>query len=64
MDGVCVCVFLGVNTRALDELFRRSVERSREYSDVITVTILEVYNEEIRDLLVEGGGAERCAMVE
>lgn len=46
----------GVNTRALGELFERSAARRAEYNDVITVSVLEVYNEQIRDLLVEGGG--------
>ena len=45
----------GVNTRALEELFIRARERSGEWTDSITVSILEVYNEEIRDLLNEKG---------
>jgi len=46
----------GVNTRALKELFERTATRTTEYNDIITVSVLEVYNEQIRDLLVEGGG--------
>jgi len=46
----------GVNTRALEELFQKASERSEEWSDVITVSMLEVYNENIRDLLAENGG--------
>jgi kinesin family protein C2/C3 len=42
-----------VNTRALEELFEKTRERSHEWVDQITVSILEVYNEDIRDLLNE-----------
>lgn len=44
----------GVNTRALDDLFRKAAERVDEWNDRITVSMLEVYNEEIHDLLVDG----------
>lgn len=43
----------GVNTRALEELFSRARERSGEWTDEICVSLLEVYNEDIRDLLVD-----------
>lgn len=46
----------GVNTRALEELFNKSSKRHHDYNDVITVSVLEVYNEEIRDLLTESNG--------
>ena len=42
----------GVNWRALQDLFSRSDERRSEFRDVISLNILEVYNEEIRDLLM------------
>jgi kinesin family protein C2/C3 len=42
----------GVNWRALEDLFSRSDERRSEFRDVISLNILEVYNEEIRDLLM------------
>lgn len=45
----------GVNTRALQELFVKSSARKDEFRDSVTLSILEVYNEEIRDLLVDGG---------
>jgi len=45
----------GVNTRALEELFLKSTQRASEWKDVITVSLLEVYNEEIHDLLSDGG---------
>jgi kinesin family member C2/C3 len=43
----------GVNFRALNELFERTQSRASDFRDVITVSILEVYNEEIRDLMVD-----------
>ena len=43
----------GVNTRALHELFKRSEERSDEFHSEIKVSLLEVYNENIRDLLAD-----------
>lgn len=46
----------GVNTRALNELFTKVSDRKSEYVDTISVSILEVYNEEIRDLLSDGPG--------
>mmetsp|Transcript_26711 Transcript_26711/g.83676 ORF Transcript_26711/g.83676 Transcript_26711/m.83676 type:complete len:706 (+) Transcript_26711:541-2658(+) len=49
----------GVNTRALGELFRLSGERSTEIRDDIQVSVLEIYNETIRDLLAEEVGAEK-----
>jgi len=41
----------GINTRALQDLFQVKQQRSREYSDDITVSVMEIYNEVIRDLL-------------
>ncbi|KAA8546680.1 hypothetical protein F0562_003089 [Nyssa sinensis] len=41
----------GVNYRTLEELFRISKERSETFSYNISVSVLEVYNEQIRDLL-------------
>ncbi|KAK4427663.1 Kinesin-like protein KIN-14S [Sesamum alatum] len=43
----------GVNYRTLDELFRISNERSSIMRYELSVSMLEVYNEKIRDLLVE-----------
>ncbi|KAG2619472.1 hypothetical protein PVAP13_3NG076600 [Panicum virgatum] len=43
----------GVNYRALEELFRMSEERSTSIAYTFSVSILEVYNEKIRDLLDE-----------
>ncbi|KAK4480130.1 hypothetical protein RD792_013187 [Penstemon davidsonii] len=41
----------GVNYRTLEELFRIANERSETYAYNISVSVLEVYNEQIRDLL-------------
>ena len=46
----------GVNIRALADLFDKAHLRSSEWNDVISVSVLEVYNEAINDLLVTGGG--------
>ncbi|XP_015570564.1 kinesin-like protein KIN-14S isoform X1 [Ricinus communis] len=43
----------GVNYRTLEELFRISQERSHVMRYELFVSMLEVYNEKIRDLLVE-----------
>ena len=43
-----------MNTRALEELFSKCAARADQFHDVVTLSILEVYNEEIRDLLVDG----------
>ncbi|TKY61496.1 Kinesin protein KIFC3 [Spatholobus suberectus] len=43
----------GVNYRTLEELFRISEERQGTIKYELLVSILEVYNEKIRDLLVE-----------
>lgn len=41
----------GVNYRTLEELFKIAKERSESYTYDISVSVLEVYNEQIRDLL-------------
>ncbi|KAG1371043.1 kinesin-like protein KIN-14J [Cocos nucifera] len=43
----------GVNYRALEELFRSSMERSSLIRYQFSVSMLEVYNEKIRDLLAD-----------
>ncbi|RAL44327.1 hypothetical protein DM860_017433 [Cuscuta australis] len=42
----------GVNYRTLEELFRIINERKNTFNYEISVSVLEVYNEQIRDLLV------------
>ncbi|KAG9144365.1 hypothetical protein Leryth_025071 [Lithospermum erythrorhizon] len=46
----------GVNYRTLEELFRVSEERSSSMRYELLVSMLEVYNEKIRDLLVDNPG--------
>ncbi|KAI3896156.1 hypothetical protein MKX03_000276 [Papaver bracteatum] len=41
----------GVNYRTLEELFNRARERCETFTYSISVSVLEVYNEQIRDLL-------------
>ena len=43
----------GVNTRSLAELFARSAARSADIRDAFSVNVLEVYNEDVYDLLVD-----------
>lgn len=42
----------GVNFRTLEELFRIIDERKKQIRYEICVSVLEVYNEQIRDLLL------------
>uniref|UniRef100_A0A0E0FEC4 Kinesin-like protein n=1 Tax=Oryza meridionalis TaxID=40149 RepID=A0A0E0FEC4_9ORYZ len=44
----------GVNYRTLEELFRITKERQGLFQYEITVSVLEVYNEQIHDLLLTG----------
>ncbi|XP_033753860.1 kinesin-like protein KIFC3 isoform X2 [Pecten maximus] len=44
----------GINQRALQELFRETSTRGCDWTYKITVTVLEIYNEVIRDLLTSG----------
>ena len=41
----------GVNVRAINELFAIAKERNMSHSYAITVTLMEIYNETLRDLL-------------
>ncbi|KAJ1382149.1 P-loop containing nucleoside triphosphate hydrolase [Sesbania bispinosa] len=49
----------GVNYRTLEHLFKISKERSETFSYDISVSVLEVYNEQIRDLLATGPTSKR-----
>jgi len=49
----------GVNYRTLEHLFKVSKERSETFSYDISVSVLEVYNEQIRDLLATGQTSKR-----
>ncbi|QDZ21294.1 kinesin [Chloropicon primus] len=42
----------GVNTRAIAELFRLAEERGEDYEINVSASVLEIYNEQLRDLLV------------
>ena len=44
----------GVNFRILEELFHIIKERQKLYRYNVSVSVLEVYNEQIRDLLGSG----------
>lgn len=44
----------GVNFRTLEQLFCIIGERQKLYRYNVSVSVLEVYNEQIRDLLVSG----------
>ncbi|WVZ91293.1 hypothetical protein U9M48_037483 [Paspalum notatum var. saurae] len=49
----------GVNYRTLEELFRIIGEREGMFQYEVTVSVLEVYNEQIRDLLQTGATTKR-----
>ncbi|KAL3527570.1 hypothetical protein ACH5RR_012226 [Cinchona calisaya] len=49
----------GVNYRTLEELFKVVKERSETFSYNISVSVLEVYNEQIRDLLVTSSTSKK-----
>ena len=53
MEGPCDD--RGVNHRALAELFRLADERADGYEYAIVVSMMEVYNEQVRDLLDDAG---------
>ncbi|KAJ8303081.1 hypothetical protein KUTeg_019477 [Tegillarca granosa] len=42
----------GINQRALQELFRETSDKGKDWSYTITVSVIEIYNETIRDLLM------------
>ncbi|XP_042049841.1 kinesin-like protein KIN-14I [Salvia splendens] len=50
---------LGVNYRALSDLFEISEERKDTIAYSISVQMMEIYNEQVRDLLVTDGGNKR-----
>ncbi|XP_042422552.1 kinesin-like protein KIN-14F [Zingiber officinale] len=45
---------LGVNFRALSDLFKLAEQRKHSFSYEISVQMIEIYNEQVRDLLGEG----------
>ena len=46
---------MGVSYRALNDLFNISEERKNLMNYEISINMVEIYNDEIRDLLVEDG---------
>lgn len=50
----------GVNYRTLEQLFHIAKERSETFTYNISVSVLEVYNEQIRDLLSTSPTSKRC----
>lgn len=53
----------GVNTRAINELFAIAKERDVSHSYSIKVTLIEIYNENIRDLLDPRDESDRKSVV-
>ncbi|KAH7436395.1 hypothetical protein KP509_05G018100 [Ceratopteris richardii] len=51
----------GVNYRTLEELFQLTEKRKGQYAYTISVSVLEVYNEQIRDLLAQPLPPGQCA---
>uniref|UniRef100_A0A7N0U7X8 Uncharacterized protein n=1 Tax=Kalanchoe fedtschenkoi TaxID=63787 RepID=A0A7N0U7X8_KALFE len=49
----------GVNYRALGDLFVLSKERKETFCYEVSVQMIEIYNEQVRDLLVTDGGNKR-----
>lgn len=49
----------GVNYRTLEELFKIAGERKETFSYSISVSVLEVYNEQIRDLLATSPSSKK-----
>lgn len=46
---------LGVNYRALNDLFNIQAQRKDTFCYEISVQMIEIYNEQVRDLLQNGG---------
>ena len=49
----------GVNYRTLEELFKIAAERKDTVTYNISVSVLEVYNEQIRDLLATSPSSKK-----
>uniref|UniRef100_A0A158R599 Kinesin-like protein n=1 Tax=Syphacia muris TaxID=451379 RepID=A0A158R599_9BILA len=41
----------GINQRSLEKLFKSCAEKSEDYEWTVSISVLEIYNEKIRDLL-------------
>ncbi|XP_073317006.1 kinesin-like protein KIN-14C [Primulina huaijiensis] len=53
----------GVNYRALNDLFRISQSRKNSYTYEISVQMVEIYNEQVRDLLTNDGSQKRLGIL-
>ncbi|CAH9147140.1 unnamed protein product [Cuscuta epithymum] len=53
----------GVNYRALNDLFRISQDRGSAFSYEITVQMVEIYNEQVRDLLSNDSSQKRLGVL-
>lgn len=49
----------GVNYRALNDLFCLTEERKATFSYEVSVQMMEIYNEQVRDLLATDGSNKR-----
>lgn len=49
----------GVNYRALGDLFLLAEQRKNEFHYDVAVQMIEIYNEQVRDLLVTDGSNKR-----
>ncbi|KAI7990515.1 Kinesin-like protein KIN-14I [Camellia lanceoleosa] len=78
LDGYNVCIFAygqigsgktytmqnqGVNYRALDDLFLLVEQRKNTVSYDISVQMIEIYNEQVRDLLITDGLNKRYPLI-
>ncbi|KAK4486701.1 hypothetical protein RD792_006761 [Penstemon davidsonii] len=54
----------GVNYRTLENLFNIIEERKNTFKYEVSVSVLEVYNEQIRDLLVSSGSSQTTKRLE
>lgn len=53
----------GVNYRALNDLFHISKQRKETFCYEIAVQMIEIYNEQVRDLLTNDGPQKRYPFV-
>ena len=53
----------GIHLQAMDQLFTIAQQRSERYKDVFSLTIIEVHNERIRDLISATETGLRCGHV-
>lgn len=54
---------LGVNYRALSDLFLLAEQRRETFKYEVSVQMIEIYNEQVRDLLVADGFSKRYPLL-